>query len=127
MIPTDPVIAPGAVQLPARYAKFIVAALTAVVALVVTALGDGVVTGVEVLSMVAFVLNAVGVEMARNAETGILRYAKAIVAVFFLAVQAAIPILAEGEITTSGWLLILLAGLSAFATEKIPNAVVQRV
>jgi hypothetical protein len=123
----DPAIRPGAVELPARYAKFIVAALTAVVALVVTALGDGVVTTVEVLSMVAFVLNAVGVEMARNAETGILRYAKAIVAVFFLAVQAAIPILTEGEITTSGWLLILLAGLSAFATEKIPNATVQRV
>lgn len=123
----DPAIRPGAVELPARYAKFIVAALTAIVALVVTALGDGVVTTVEVLSMVAFVLNAVGVEIARNAETGILRYAKAIVAVFFLAVQAAIPIIAEGEITTSGWLLILLAGLSAFATEKIPNATVQRV
>lgn len=123
----DPAIRPGAVELPARYAKFIVAALTAVVALVVTALGDNVITTVEVLSMVAFVLNAVGVEMARNAETGILRYAKALVAVFFLAVQAAIPILTEGEITTSGWLLILLAGLSAFATEKIPNATVQRV
>lgn len=123
----DPAITPGAVQLPARYAKFIVAALSAVVALVVAALSDNVITTVEVLSMVAFVLNAVGVEMARNAETGALRYAKAIVAVFFLAVQAAIPLVAEGEITTSGWLLILLAGLSAFATEKIPNVVTQRV
>jgi hypothetical protein len=42
--------------------------------------------------------------------------------VLFLAVQAAIPLVAEGSIPTSGWLLILLAGLSAFATEEIPNA-----
>lgn len=115
-------VSPGAVELPGRYAKFIVAALTAVVAMVVTALVDDVVTQVEVLSIVAFVLNAVGVELAKNAETGILKYAKALVAVGFLAVQAAIPLLAEGEITTSGWLLILLAGLSAFATQAIPNA-----
>lgn len=115
-------VSPGAVELPGRYAKFIVAALTAVVAMVVTALVDDVVTQVEVLSIVAFVLNAVGVELAKNAETGILKYAKALVAVSFLAVQAAIPLLTEGEITTSGWLLILLAGLSAFATQAIPNA-----
>lgn len=115
-------LTPGSVELPSRYAKAIVAIVTAVVALVVTALTDGVVTGVEVLSIFAFVLNAVGVELAKNQPTGVLRYAKALVAVFFLGVQAAIPILANGEITTSGWLLILLAGLSAFATEKIPNA-----
>lgn len=121
MSPIVPVT-PGAFELPGRYAKFIVAALTAVVAMVVTALVDDVVTTVEVLGIVAFVLNAIGVELAKNAETGILHYAKAIVAVFFLGVQAAIPLLAEGEITTSGWLLILLAGLSAFATQAIPNA-----
>lgn len=118
----EPTFPPGAVELPSRYAKAIVAILTAVVALVVTALTDDVISSVEVLSIFAFVLNAVGVELAKNRETGVLRYAKALVAVFFLAVQAAIPLLTEGEITTSGWLLILLAGLSAFATEKIPNA-----
>lgn len=117
-----PAIPPGSVALPGRYAKGIVAIVTAVVAMVVTALTDDVITMVEVLGIAAFVLNAVGVTLVRNGTSGAARYAKAIVAVLFLAVQAAIPLVAEGSIPTSGWLLILLAGLSAFATEEIPNA-----
>lgn len=111
------------VELPGRYAKAIVAILGAVVAMGVTALTDDVVTRVEVLGIVAFVLNAVGVELVRNQASGILRYAKALVAVGFLAVQAAIPIVANGEISTSGWLLILLAGISAFSVGIVPNQV----
>jgi hypothetical protein len=122
----DPIFTPGAIQIP-HYAKAIVAMLGAVVAMIVTALTDNVVTSVEVLGMVAFVLNAIGVELVRNQATGILRHAKAIVAVGFLAVQTAIPLVATGEITTSGWLLILLAGLSAFAVDTIPNAPARRV
>jgi hypothetical protein len=118
----DPAVPPGSIELPSRYAKAIVAILTAVVGLVVAALTDNVVTTVEVLGMVAFVLNAIGVELVRNGASGAAKYAKAIVAAVFLAVQAAIPIVAEGEITTSGWLLIILAGLNVFAVGTVPNA-----
>jgi hypothetical protein len=109
------------VELPSRYAKALVAIATAVVALLVTALTDDVVTLVEVLGVGVAGVTAVGVYLVPNLPAGVGRYAKAAVAVVGTGVQAAIPLVTDGTITSSGWLLILLAVLGALSVGIVPN------
>lgn len=109
------------VELPSRYAKAFVAVATAVIAVLVTALTDNVVTVSEVLGISIAFLTAVGVYLVPNLEAGVGRWAKAIVAVVGTAVQAAAP-LVDGGWTTSSWLLVALAALGALTVGIAPNA-----
>lgn len=116
---TDP-FAP--VELPSKYAKAIVATLTAVGTILAAALSDGTVDTVEVANVGIALLTAVGVYWVPNLDGGIRRYAKAAVAVAGTALQALVPFLAEGTVTPAQWLLVLLAGLGAVAVGIVPNA-----
>ena len=109
------------VELPSRYAKAIVAILTAAAAVLVTALSDNHVTLVEVLGIFVAVVTAIGVYLVPNLSSGVGRYAKAAVAIVGTGLQAAVPLATEGAITNSGWLLILLAVLGAVSVGIVPN------
>lgn len=122
---TQPHFQPGPsfepVEVPSRYVKAFVAIATAVLAVLVTALTDNVVTVSEVLGISVAFLTAVGVYLIPNLEAGVGRWAKAIVAVVGTAVQAAVP-LVDGGWTTSSWLLVALAALGALTVGIAPNA-----
>lgn len=109
------------VEVPSHYAKAFVAVATAVLAVLVTALTDNVVTTSEVLGIAIAFLTAVGVYFVPNLPAGVGRWAKAIVAVVGTAVQAAVP-LVDGGWTTSSWLLVALAALGALTVGIAPNA-----
>jgi len=109
------------VEIPGRYAKAFVAVATAVLAVLVTAVTDDVVTTSEALGISVAFLTAVGVYLIPNLEAGVGRWAKAIVAVAGTAVQAAVP-LVDGGWTTSSWLLVALAALGALTVGIAPNA-----
>jgi hypothetical protein len=111
------------VEVPGRYAKAIVAILTAVVGVVCAALTDDVVTLVELLGIIVFGLNVIGVELFPMLPSGIGRWSKALVAVVGTALQAMIPIMVNGEISTSGWLMVLIAALGALSVGIVPNQV----
>lgn len=118
---TTPTFEP--VELPSRYAKSFVAILAAVLAVVVTALTDNVVTLVETIGIGVALATAVGVYLVPNLDAGPGRYLKVIVAVVGTALQAAGPlVLNDGTFPASGWLLVLLAALGAVSVGITPNA-----
>lgn len=110
------------VELPSRYAKAIVAILTAAATVLVTALADSVVDLSEGLGVAVAIVNAVAVYLIPNLSAGVGRYAKLIVAVVGTAIQAAVPLVVDGSISGSSWLLILLAALGAISVGIVPNA-----
>ena len=89
------------VELPSHYAKALVAILTAALAVLVTALDDSIITAVEGAHIGLAVLTAIGVYLVPNLPTGVGRYAKALVAVAGAGLQAAVPLLTDGDIATS--------------------------
>lgn len=109
------------VEVPGHYAKAFVAVATAVLAVLVTAATDNVVSTSEVLGIAVAFLTAVGVYFVPNLSGSVGRYAKAIVAVLGTAVQAAVP-LVDGGWTTTSWLLVVLAALGALTVGIAPNA-----
>lgn len=110
------------VELPSRYAKAIVAIVTAAVTVLVTALTDNVVTLDEKVGIAIAIVTAIGVYLVPNLEGGVGRFAKAIVAVVGIGLQAAVPLISDGNLTGANWLLILLAVLGAVSVGIIPNA-----
>lgn len=118
---TTPTFEP--VELPSRYAKAFVAILTAVLAVLVTALTDNVVTLVEVIGISVAGVTAVGVYLVPNLDAGPGRHLKLIVAVIGTGLQAAGPlVLNDGAFPPSAWLLVLLAALGAVSVGITPNA-----
>lgn len=111
-----------AVELPSRYAKAIVAILTAVVTVLVAALTDNRVSTVEVVQVAIALVAAVGVYLVPNLADGVGRYTKMIVAVVGAALQASAAILAQGDLGPQGVLTILVAALGAVSVGIIPNA-----
>lgn len=110
------------VELPSRYAKAYVAIITALVAGLYAGLTDGL-TLAEGLGVGVLVLNAVLVELVPLAPSGVGHYSKAIIAVLAAAAQAVIPLVIDGgQISTSGWMLVLLAALGAVSVGITPNA-----
>lgn len=109
------------VELPSRYAKAIVATLTAVVAVLAAALTDGAVDTVELAHVGLALITALGVYWVPNAPEGLRHYAKAVVAIAGTALQALVPFLIEGSVTPAQWLMVLLAGLGAIAVGIVPN------
>jgi hypothetical protein len=118
---TSPAFEP--VELPSRYAKAFVAILAAVLAVLVTALTDNIVTLAETIGIGVALVTAVGVYLVPNLDTGPGRYLKLIVAVIGTALQAAGPlVLNDGAFPPSAWLLVLLAALGAISVGITPNA-----
>jgi len=109
------------VEIPSRYAKAIVAILTAVVTVLAAALTDNYVTHMELAGIGIALLTAVAVYLIPNLPAGIGRWAKAIVAVIGTGLQALVPLLSSGELSTSGWLMVLVAALGAVSVGIVPN------
>lgn len=120
-IPTPPVKF-DPIELPSRYAKSIVAILTAVITVIVAALGDGVVSTAELAQIGIAFLTAFGVYAVPNIQDQTVgAWAKALVAVLGTALQALIPFLLNGEVTNAQWLMVFLAALGALAVGIVPN------
>ena len=109
------------VELPGAYAKSFVAIATAVLAVVVTALTDNAVSLMELLGIFVAGVTAIGVYLVPNLPVGVGRYAKLAVAVVGTALQAAVPLATNGEVSLTGWLLIALAALGAVSVGIVPN------
>lgn len=109
------------VELPSKYAKAIVAIVAALALAFSAALTDAIVTSSEVASIGIAVLTAVGVYLVPNLPAGPARWLKGIVALVGTALQAAAPLLYGGSITTSGWLMVLVAALGAVSVGIVPN------
>lgn len=117
---STPVFEP--IEIPSKYAKALVAIAIAVVGVLVVAQQDQVVNLSEWLGITAQFLFAVGVYLIPNLPAGLLaRYAKMVVAILGTMVQAAIPLIVDGRLTSSSLMLIVLAALNAAAVGITPN------
>jgi hypothetical protein len=108
------------------YAKSIVSILAAALAILATALTDGVVTSAEYVNIGIATLTAVGVFLVPNLPDKARGYTKSIVAFGGAALAALITILGASygflDVTASDWITVLLAGLGAIGVAIIPNA-----
>jgi hypothetical protein len=111
------------VELPSKYAKAIVAIATAGLTVLAAALTDGVVVLDERFGIGLAIVNAMAVYLVPNLPSGVGRYAKAIVAVVGTALQAAIPLIVNGALPASSWLMVLIAALGALSVGIVPNTV----
>jgi hypothetical protein len=109
------------IELPSVYAKAIVAILTAALTVLAAALTDGVVVLDERFGIALALVNAAAVYLVPNLPSGVGRYAKAIVAVVGTALQAALPLIINGSLPASSWLLVLIAALGALSVGIVPN------
>lgn len=113
------------VELPSMYAKAIVAIVTAGLTVLAAALTDGVVVLDERLGIGLAIVNAMAVYLVPNLPSGVGRYAKAIVAVVGTALQAALPLIVNGALPASAWLMVLIAALGALSVGIVPNRVLE--
>jgi hypothetical protein len=109
------------VELPSKYAKAIVAILTAAATVLATAITDNFVTLDERLGIALAIVNAVAVYLVPNLSAGVGRYAKLIVALVGTGLQAALPLIVDGGFPPSAWLLVLVAALGAVSVGIVPN------
>ena len=114
------------VELPSQYLKAIVALVTAVLGVVVTALTDDVITQVEIIGILIALLTAVGVYVFPNIkDQHVLAWTKAVVAIVGTALQTLNVIVGSaGDISgvsTSEWLLVILSALGALGVGIVPN------
>lgn len=110
------------VELPSHYAKAIVAILTAVVTVMVTALTDNTITTAEVVQAAIALVAAVGVYLVPNLAEGAARHAKLIVAVLGATLQAVGVLLQGGDLTAQGAMVVLVAALGAVSVGIVPNS-----
>lgn len=109
------------VELPSKYAKAIVAILTAGATVLATAITDNFVTLDERFGIALAIVNAVAVYLVPNLSAGVGRYAKLIVALVGTGLQAALPLIVDGTFPPSAWLLVLVAALGAVSVGIVPN------
>lgn len=106
---------------PGAFTKAVVGFATAVVTVLVTAFADSRVDAVDLVNIGIAVLTAVGVYWVPNMSEGWRVYAKALVAFGGTALQAIIPFLIDGPLTTQQWMVVLLAALGALGVTGLPN------
>jgi len=106
---------------PGAFTKAVVGFATAVVTVLVTAFADSRVDAVDLVNIGIAVLTAVGVYWVPNMSEGWRVYAKALVAFGGTALQALIPFLIDGPLTTQQWMIVLLAALGALGVTGLPN------
>jgi hypothetical protein len=110
------------VELPSKYAKAIVAIITAVLTVLIAALGDGKVSDVELVNIVVAFLVALGVYLIPNIKDQTVGgWLKAIIAFIGTGLQALIPFLANGHVTNAQWLMVVLAAIGTLAVGIVPN------
>lgn len=109
------------VELPSKYAKAIVAIMTAAATVLATAITDNFVTMDERLGIALAIVNAIAVYLVPNLSAGVGRYAKLIVALVGTGLQAALPLIVDGTFPPSAWLLVLVAALGAVSVGIVPN------
>lgn len=118
---TTPSYTPEPVEIPSMYAKAIVAIFMAALAVVLTALSDDVITLAEWVGVALAIVSAVGVYLLPNLPHGVQQYSKMLIAILFAALQALAPLVLEGTITRTGYILIALAVLNAVGVGIVPN------
>jgi len=109
------------VELPSKYAKAIVAIVTAVLTVFATALIDGNVDTLELANIGVAFLTAFGVYAVPNFQQHVGAWLKLVVAFAGTALQALIPFLVEGTVTPAQWLLVAIAALGALGVGIVPN------
>lgn len=126
---TTPTPAPGfePVELPSKYAKAIVAILTAVLTVFATAMIDNKVTSLELVNVGIAFLTAFGVYALPNFQQGTGAWIKLLVALAGTVLQAVAPFVAEGHVTPAQWLLVAIAGLGALGVGIVPNTPTAKV
>lgn len=110
------------VEVPAKYAKAIIAIITAVLTVLTTALLDSRLDSTDLVNVGIAFLTAFGVYALPNFSQSTGAYIKVLVAFAGTALQALLPFLINGEVTTQQWLLVLLAAIGALGVGVVPNA-----
>lgn len=110
------------VEVPGKYAKSIIGLLTALITAFVTVLTDNTLDTLDLATVGIAGLTAVGVYIIPNLSSGPAFYAKAIVAFAGTGLQALVPFLATGTVTTTQWLMVMVAALGAIGVGIVPNA-----
>jgi len=109
-----------------HYAKAIGQILAAALVILVAALSDGTISPVEFVNIMIAIVTAAGVYLVPNLDSGIAKYAKAIVSLVGAALAALVLILSPGigfdQVTLADWLTVLLAALAAIGIGIVPNA-----
>ena len=124
--PVTPTFDP--VEIPAKYAKAIVAILTAVVTVLVTALADNDLDDADLVNVGIAFLTAFAVYAVPNIhDQTIGAWAKLIVAFIGTALQALLPFLINGDVTTQQWLLVMLSAIGALGVGIVPNVNPEKV
>jgi len=111
----------------AQYAKAIASIIAAALAVLVTAVTDGVLTPLETGTLAIAVVTAIGVYLIPNLDAGVQQYAKGVVA-FVGAGLAALVVILSGvlgwaDVSLSDWLTVILAALGGVGVVVVPNAV----
>jgi hypothetical protein len=108
------------------YAKSIVSILAAALAILATALTDGVVTSAEYVNIGIATITAVGVFLMPNLPDRHRGYTKALVAFGGAALAALLTALGANygflDVNPSDWITVLLAGLGAIGITILPNS-----
>lgn len=126
VLPPAPAFDP--VEIPAKYAKAIVAIITAVLTVVVTALVDDKLDSVDLVNVGIAFLTAIAVYAVPNIhDQTIGAWAKLIVAFVGTALQAVLPFLINGDVSTQQWLLVLLSAIGALGVGVVPNVNPEKV
>jgi hypothetical protein len=116
------------VEIPSKYAKAIVAIIFAVLTVFVTALTDNRLDGLDLTNIVIAFLTAVLVYAVPNIKDQTVgTYAKVIIAFLGSAAQALVPFIANGDVTSQQWLLVLLAAIGALGVGIVPNVNPEKV
>lgn len=116
------------VEIPTKYAKAIVAILFAVLTVFITALSDSVLDPVDLVNVGIAFLSAILVYVVPNIQDQTVgTYAKVIIAFLGTALQAILPFVITGDVTTQQWLIVLLSAIGALGVGVIPNVNPEKV
>lgn len=103
-----------------HYGKSITYIALAALTFLVTALTDNILGGEEILNLIVVVLGAIGVYLIPNFPEGVARYAKTGVAFATAAVIALVSFWTDG-VTTTEWIMVIIAAFTAIGVYIVPN------
>jgi len=102
------------------YTKSLLAIVAAALGILVTGLADDVLTAAELTNVAIAIVTALGVYLVPNLPSGPAAYLKFAVALLGAALVALSSFL-DGGVSTSEWLQVALAGLTAIGVYVVPN------
>lgn len=102
------------------YGKSITYIILAAVTFLVTALSDNTVSGEELVNLAVVIVGAIGVYAIPNFPEGVAKYVKTGVTLATAGLMALLSFWSDG-ITTTEWLQIGVAALSAIGVFIVPN------